>query len=88
MQAAANRLGAGRVKKGDPIDHAVGLELLRTVGDRVQAGEPLARIHARTEAQAAEAVAVVQAAFTLSSGRPDTRQIVLDRFSTEQIQPG
>ncbi|MEW5868799.1 MAG: thymidine phosphorylase [Chloroflexota bacterium] len=39
-------LGAGRAKKGDPIDHAVGIEVLHKVGDSVQAGEPLMTLHA------------------------------------------
>jgi pyrimidine-nucleoside phosphorylase len=79
----ANRLGAGRARKGDPIDHAVGLEILRTSGDAVRQGEPLARIHARTEAQATEAVSAVRAAFTIGAGRPELRPVVLDRQSTQ-----
>jgi pyrimidine-nucleoside phosphorylase len=39
-------LGAGRFKKGDPIDHAVGILVHHKVGDHVQAGEPLFTIHA------------------------------------------
>jgi len=42
-------LGAGRMKKGDPIDHAVGLEILHEIGDFVEKGDPLFVIHARTE---------------------------------------
>jgi pyrimidine-nucleoside phosphorylase len=42
-------LGAGRVKKGDPIDHAVGVEVLHKVGDQVEVGEPLFRVHANSE---------------------------------------
>ena len=45
----AMALGAGRAVKGAPIDHAVGLVLERKVGDRVEAGEPLATVHARGE---------------------------------------
>ncbi|MCS6995293.1 MAG: thymidine phosphorylase [Anaerolineales bacterium] len=45
---AAVALGAGRVKKGDPIDHAVGFEILHKVGDLVTQGEPLFVIHANT----------------------------------------
>ncbi|OAA31225.1 thymidine phosphorylase [Kosmotoga arenicorallina S304] len=39
-------LGAGREKKEDGIDPAVGVEVLKKVGDRVQRGEPLAVIYA------------------------------------------
>jgi pyrimidine-nucleoside phosphorylase len=39
-------LGAGRAKKGDPIDHAVGLEVLHNVGDQVDRDQPLFIIHA------------------------------------------
>jgi pyrimidine-nucleoside phosphorylase len=39
-------LGAGRSRKGDPIDYGVGVEVLIKVGDRVEAGAPLFRVHA------------------------------------------
>jgi pyrimidine-nucleoside phosphorylase len=48
---AAVDLGAGRRKKGDPVDHAVGIVLQAKVGDRVQAGAPLLTIHANDQAQ-------------------------------------
>jgi pyrimidine-nucleoside phosphorylase len=41
-------LGAGREKKGDPVDHAVGLVLHKKIGDRVEKGEALCTIHAQT----------------------------------------
>lgn len=43
---ASVSLGAGRAKKGDPIDHAVGIVVHAKVGDRVAAGQPLFTIHA------------------------------------------
>ncbi len=49
---ASMKLGAGRFKKGDPIDHATGLLLQAKVGDQVEAGQPLLEMHARSEAQA------------------------------------
>ncbi|GAC1448456.1 MAG: pyrimidine-nucleoside phosphorylase [Ktedonobacterales bacterium] len=52
---ASVQLGAGRARKGDPIDHAVGLVLLAKVGDRVEAGQPVIEVHARTTS-AAEAI--------------------------------
>lgn len=39
-------LGAGRIKKGDPIDHAVGVVVLHKVGDYVAEGQPLFVVHA------------------------------------------
>ena len=48
-------LGAGRMKKGDPIDLAVGLEVLHKVGDRVKEGEPLFVVHANDRERLAEA---------------------------------
>ena len=54
---AAVELGAGRHKKGDPIDHAVGIVLQAKVGDRVQAGDPLLTVHANDPGQCARATA-------------------------------
>ena len=48
-------LGAGRDRKGEPIDHAVGVVLHRKVGDYVNEGQPLLTIHANDEARLAEA---------------------------------
>lgn len=43
---AAVELGAGRAKKGDPIDHAVGFIIHHKVGDIVKVGDPLFTVHA------------------------------------------
>jgi len=50
---AAMRLGAGRERKGDTIDPAVGIVLRATVGEHIERGAPLLDIHARDAAQAA-----------------------------------
>ena len=39
-------LGAGREKKGDQIDHGVGIEILCEVGDRINKGDDLFILHA------------------------------------------
>jgi pyrimidine-nucleoside phosphorylase len=46
----AGLLGAGRQRQGDPVDPAVGLEVLARTGDRVGADDVVVRIHARTDA--------------------------------------
>jgi len=48
-------LGAGRERKGEPIDHAVGVVLHRKVGDYVNEGEPLLTIHANDKTRLVEA---------------------------------
>ena len=79
---AANRLGAGRERKGDPIDHAVGIELVARPGDRVGAGDPLAVVYANDGAKLAEARAAVAAAFKLADEPPASRPVVREWVTT------
>jgi len=68
---AALRLGAGRAKAEDPIDHAVGVDALVKVGDRVKAGGALCVIHAGGEGPAKEAAAILEKAITVGdAARP------------------
>lgn len=48
-------LGAGRSQKGDPIDYAVGIEILRNVGDEVNRGDELFVIHSMDRSHFREA---------------------------------
>jgi pyrimidine-nucleoside phosphorylase len=48
----AGVLGAGRRRQGDPVDPAVGLEVRARVGDPVADGEPIVRVHARSDEDA------------------------------------
>jgi len=63
---AAVTLGAGRAKKSDPVDHAVGIVVHHKVGDHVKEGKPLFAIHANDEAKLAEAREAVLAAHSFS----------------------
>ncbi len=49
---ASLELGAGRMRKEDPIDHSAGIVIEAQVGDRVEAGRPLAVLHTSSEALA------------------------------------
>ena len=64
--AAAMVLGAGRARKDDPIDPAVGLVMCKRLGDRVEAGEPLVELHVNDRARLPAALERLQAAFTLA----------------------
>ena len=59
-------LGGGRTRPQDAVDHAVGLTELAGLGDRLERGQPLAVVHARSEAAAAEAALRLQGAYRLS----------------------
>jgi pyrimidine-nucleoside phosphorylase len=75
---AALGLGAGRLRKEDDIDHAVGIVCIAKRGDEVAAGEEIAHVHARTEEGAAAGVAEVEAAYHIGSEPPQEVPIVLD----------
>jgi pyrimidine-nucleoside phosphorylase len=51
---ASVTLGAGRAKKSDVVDHAVGFIIHHKVGDEVRAGDPLFTIHANDEGRLTE----------------------------------
>jgi pyrimidine-nucleoside phosphorylase len=63
---AALVLGAGREKKSDTIDHAVGVEVFVKVGEKVEAGSIIARIHANSDSQLDEAQRFVNGAILYS----------------------
>jgi pyrimidine-nucleoside phosphorylase len=65
---ASAALGAGRFRKGDPIDPAVGIVCTPKIGDRLEAGERIGAVHARTPEAAREAAAAVLGAFTIVDG--------------------
>jgi pyrimidine-nucleoside phosphorylase len=73
---ASGALGAGRVRKGDPIDPAVGIVVRPKVGDRLEAGEQIGEVHARDETAAAAAARRVVAALTLGEGAVEPPSLV------------
>lgn len=75
---AAITLGAGRVRKGDQIDHATGFVLRAKVGDPITAGEELAAVHARTMTAAQEAEATVRAAYAIGDAPLPRRPLVAE----------
>jgi pyrimidine-nucleoside phosphorylase len=76
--AASNMIGAGRNKKEDAIDPAVGIILEVKVGEKVDAGSVLCRLYYTREDMVEEAAEVVEDAFRISSQRPDERELILE----------
>jgi thymidine phosphorylase len=75
---ASMRLGAGRFKKGEQIDHRTGFILQAKVGDYCHAGEPLVEIHARTEAEAEAIQHELLACYTWSDAPVDVGPLIYD----------
>jgi pyrimidine-nucleoside phosphorylase len=75
---AAVHLGAGRRTKEDEIDHAVGVVVHAKRGSRVEAGDPLATVHARTDEEATAAGRELLAAYTIGDERPQDRPVLLE----------
>ncbi len=78
---ATMKLGAGRFKKGDPIDHATGLLLRAKVGDQMQTGQPLLEIHARSEAQAVSIQSELLSAYQWSNAPVSPGPLIYSEIS-------
>ena len=72
-------LGGGREKKEDTIDHAVGLEFHKRLGERVEKGEPLVTIHYNSDERLAEARNLIAANYFVSVGAPKARSALIRR---------
>jgi pyrimidine-nucleoside phosphorylase len=75
---ASNMIGAGRDKKEDAIDPAVGIILEVKVGEKVDAGSILCRLYYTKEDHVDEAADQVEDAFHISGQKPDERELILE----------
>jgi thymidine phosphorylase len=62
---AAWRLGAGRARKQDPVQHAAGIDLHAKPGDRVTEGQPLFTLSADEPARFARALDALEGAYRI-----------------------
>src|ERR1700730_9336796 len=75
---ASNMIGAGRDKKEESIDPAVGIILEVKTGEKVDAGSVLCRLYYTHEDRVEEAAEMVEDAFSLSPQKPDERELILE----------
>lgn len=79
---AGVELGAGRKALDSVIDPAVGFYITAKPGARVQQGEPLATVHARSEADADRALAALRRAVPVTDAAPASLPLVVDRLTS------
>jgi pyrimidine-nucleoside phosphorylase/thymidine phosphorylase len=78
---AAVALGAGRARVEDRIDPAVGIEVERKLGDRVERGEPLCLVHAGAGSEPRERIVErIANAYRFGPAAPPRRPLVLERL--------
>jgi pyrimidine-nucleoside phosphorylase/thymidine phosphorylase len=75
---ASTLLGAGRDRKDDRIDPAVGVILEVKSGEKVDAGAVLCRLYYTGEEHVEEAAELVEGAFRVSSQKPESRELILE----------
>jgi len=75
---ASSMIGAGRDKKEDAIDPAVGIILEVKTGEKVDAGSVLCRIYYTKEDRVDEAADMVEDAFRISAQKPEERELILE----------
>jgi thymidine phosphorylase len=82
---AATRLGAGRERKEDDIDHGVGITLRAKIGDRVEAGEPLAEVRYDDEENWHAQRERLASAWVVADTAPAPAKLILERIDSSQI---
>jgi len=71
-------LGGGRDKVDDEIDPAVGIIIPATVGDAVRAGDPVLRVHYRSQDRLEDALPLLMEAVRVGDSAPPRMPLVLD----------
>jgi thymidine phosphorylase len=79
---AAWRLGAGRARKEDQVDHAAGIFCLAKPGDRVAVGQPVLELRTDDETRFGPAMAALAGAVQVGPEPPAAAPLVIDRIST------
>jgi len=83
---AVQRLGAGRVKAGEPVDAHAGIEFHARRGAYVRRGQPFATLYATNEAMLSEPVARIKGAVRFSDEEPEGAPLVSHVFARENAE--
>ena len=71
-------IGAGRATKEDEIDHAVGIELKKKVGDKVEKGEVIAEIYFNDEKNVQSSKTMVLDAYVIGQEKIENIKNILE----------
>ena len=74
---AAMIIGAGRAKKEDEIDHAVGINIFKKVGEKIAKNEKIAEIYYNNDENVEESKNMILEAFVLTEEKVEKQKAVL-----------
>src|SRR5262249_54962153 len=74
---ASVALGAGRDRVEDPVDFAVGIQILVKPGDAVRAGDAVLELHYRDRARLAAALPLATRAIAIGDERPAVGRLIV-----------
>ena len=80
LGTALAMLGGGREKKEDAIDHAVGLEFHKRIGDLVEKGEALVTIHYNDDRRLVEAGNMIATSYRIGADPPREKRPLVRRI--------
>jgi len=78
MKLIVRKMGGGRLKKEDPIDHSVGIEVLKKIGDFVEPDDIILNIYCNDERLGNEQVRFLQDSYIVAQEKVDKIEEVLD----------
>lgn len=74
---AVIEMGGGRKKMGDPINHASGVEFLVRIGDKIEAGQPIAKLFCESAAKE-YARELISASVSISDSPVDAQKLIVE----------
>ena len=75
---AAMIIGAGRATKEDVIDHAVGIKILKKVGEKVEKGEKIAEIYYNDSKNVEESKNMILDAYIITDNKVEEPKAILE----------
>jgi pyrimidine-nucleoside phosphorylase len=75
-------LGGGREKKEQNVDHGVGLEFHKRIGDPVKAGDTLVTIAYNADTQLQAAQKMIEASYQIGDKKPPARPLIRSIIGT------
>ncbi len=79
------KLGAGRIKREDPIDYSAGIVLKKKVGDTVESGEVLMEIHTNHRSSFKDSAEILRNSIKTACRKPPVKPMILAYVDSNNV---